>query len=212
MAKEPGRKADERPEEPESAPDDALAGDRERPLRPEMAGGAPVFGPHSGRERLAGGGIQRGEALQLSEEEDDFEDGRSSGGLTSRSQDDQWARGDVGSRAVEVRSGVLSVEGLGDTDVVEAARGEEPEAPEDLEGASSERRGIVAGAAETSRSAEPPRFERSPGIPVPDERGAELARNARSQGKTRKTAAKGKGARKGESKRKAPSKKYSQNA
>lgn len=78
---------------------------------PENDDGPVTFGPDVNKTALAGGGFKRGEALQLSEEEDDFEDGRSSGGVTSRSEADQWARGDVGSRSVDDRSGYLSVEG-----------------------------------------------------------------------------------------------------
>lgn len=81
------------------------------PPVPENEDGTVAFEPDVDKTAILGGGIKRGEALQLSEEEDDFEDGRSSGGTTSRSEIDQWARGDVGSRAVEDRTGYLSVEG-----------------------------------------------------------------------------------------------------
>lgn len=157
-------------------------------IRPESEGGEPTFDPDTGRQPLASGGVRRGEAMQLSEEEDDFEDGRSSSGTYSRSQEDQIARGDVGSRAVEVRSGYLSVEAPEDTDVVEAARAEgEPEASEDIEGDAREQQGVVAGGGETTRKATPPSFEKSPGIAVPDERYVEIARGggARASGKKR---------------------------
>lgn len=68
---------------------------------PENDDGPVTFEPDVDKTALPGGGFKRGEALQLSEEEDDFEDGRSSAGTTSRSEADQWARGDVGSRAAE---------------------------------------------------------------------------------------------------------------
>jgi hypothetical protein len=95
---------------------------------------ADVFGPDADKQKLVGGGAKRGEALQVSEEEDDFEDGRSSGGLTSRSQDDQWARGDVGSRAVEVRAGVLGVEPEDGETARDAAPPQFPRAPEEGRG------------------------------------------------------------------------------
>lgn len=62
-------------------------------------------------EPLASGGERRGEPLRPLEEEDDFEDGRSSSGLYSRGNTDPAAHGDVSSRAISVRTGVLSVEG-----------------------------------------------------------------------------------------------------
>ena len=86
-------------------------GPRKEALKPEQIGGVPRFEHDADTQPVRGGGARRGEALQVSEEEDDFEDGRSSAGLTSRSQEDQWARGDVGSRAVDTPSGYLSVEG-----------------------------------------------------------------------------------------------------
>lgn len=204
----------------DEAVDEALRDDT-RPLRQELAGGAPEFRADTDREALASGGVKRGEALQLAEEDDDFEDGRSSGGLSSRSQDDQWARGDVGSRAGDTRSGVLSVEGAGETVAGEAGRGEEAEEPEDLEGSRPpEHRGVEAGASETARGAEAASFETSPGVDAPDERVVEAARGrrrsgarskARVAGKTRKAGKKG-GGRRTKGKSKAPDKKYSQNA
>lgn len=190
------------------------------PIRPESEGGAADFTADSDRQPLPGGGVRRGEAMQLSEEEDDFEDGRSSSGTYSRAQEDQIARGDVGSRAVEVRSGYLSVEAPEDTDVAEAARAEgEPEPSEDIEGSGHEHQGVVAGGGETARKATPPSFEKSPGIAVPDERYVEIARTGgarnagkkgggrRSGGTTRRSGSK---TRKGA--RKAGRKTYSQNA
>jgi hypothetical protein len=189
-------------------------------IRPESEGGAADFTADTDRQPLPGGGVRRGEAVQLSEEEDDFEDGRSSSGITSRSQEDQIARGDVGSRAVEVRSGYLSVEAPEDTDVAEAARAEgEPEPSEDIEGSGHEQQGVVAGGGETSRQAAPAGFEKSPGIPVPDERVVEIARTGRARaagkrgggrrggGPSRRSGAK---TRKGS--RKTGRKTYSQNA
>lgn len=188
-------------------------------IRPESAGGEPSFDPDTGRQPLASGGVRRGEAMQLSEEEDDFEDGRSSSGTYSRSQEDHIARGDVGSRAVEVRSGYLSVEAPEDTDVVEAARAEgEPEPPEDIEGPAREQQGVVAGGGETSRNATAASFEKSPGIAVPDERYVEIARTGRARAAGKKGGRRSGGpsrragdkTRKGS--RKAGRKTYSQNA
>ena len=87
----------------------------EQPIPRAFTGEAEVFEQDSGRQPLASGGARRGEALQVAEEEDDFEDGRSSAGRFTRSQEDQWARGDVGSRAVETPTGVLGVERHGES-------------------------------------------------------------------------------------------------
>jgi hypothetical protein len=97
--------------QPEDDVVDTAFAETARPLSAESLGDAERFEPDTGRQPLASGGVKRGEALQVAEEEDDFEDGRSSGGRTSRSQEDQWARGDVGSRATETPSGYLSVDG-----------------------------------------------------------------------------------------------------
>lgn len=52
----------------------------------------------------------RGKALTASEREDDFEDGRTAGGLHSRAEEDLAARGDEGSRRFAARSGPYGVE------------------------------------------------------------------------------------------------------
>lgn len=76
----------------------------------EEAAGSGGFGPDSDRLPLAGGGVKRGEALQLVEEEDDFEDGRSSGGVTSRSQLDAWGGPDR-TRAIDSNAAKFGVTG-----------------------------------------------------------------------------------------------------
>lgn len=67
------------------------------------------------------GGARRGEPLRLSEEEDDFEDGRSSGGLYSRLELDRWDRGEQGSKRQSARMGIQSVEGEGEPDTAAAS-------------------------------------------------------------------------------------------
>lgn len=52
----------------------------------------------------------RGKPLTNSEREDDFEDGRTQGGLYSRAEEDLAARGDVGSRRFPARAGLYGVE------------------------------------------------------------------------------------------------------
>lgn len=52
----------------------------------------------------------RRKALTPTEEQDDFEDGRTQGGLYSREEEDLAARGDVGSRRFAARSGPYGVE------------------------------------------------------------------------------------------------------
>lgn len=52
----------------------------------------------------------RRKALTESERQDDFEDGRTQGGLYSRDEEDLAARGDEGSRRRDVRAGPLAVE------------------------------------------------------------------------------------------------------
>lgn len=104
---------------------DSAFSENARPLPPESEEGPERFEADTNRQPLASGGAKIGEALQLSEEDDDFEDGRSSAGRTSRSQEDQWGRGDIGSRATDAKSGYMSVEGTEES----VDKGEETTAP-----------------------------------------------------------------------------------
>lgn len=63
----------------------------------------------AGREPR-GPGRRGGEPLLLSEEEDDFENGKSSSGLYSRGETDFSSRGESGSRRGEARVGPMAVE------------------------------------------------------------------------------------------------------
>lgn len=71
----------------------------------EQPNDAPLF-----EQEPVKSAARRGGALTLTEEEDDFEDGRSSSGLESRQELDASARGEQGSRRIESRSGAFSVE------------------------------------------------------------------------------------------------------
>jgi hypothetical protein len=66
-----------------------------------------------GKTPLASGGEKRGEPLTPFEEQDDFEDGRSSGGVQSRAENDRWGRGEEASRLTDARTGPLSVDDPG---------------------------------------------------------------------------------------------------
>lgn len=107
---------------PEAAP----LGEEEQEEEPTSVDAAAV-------QAIASGGAKRGEPLKVIEEEDDFEDGRSSAGRHSRAEYDEWTRGDVGSRGSDTHSGVLSVEGERDDRAFHAgARSKPSPEPEEV--------------------------------------------------------------------------------
>lgn len=120
-------------EAPEPAPTpDQLAEEEDPPPLPrgedadldELGARIEEPAPGADREPLRSGGVRRGEPMTAADEEDDFEDGRSSAGTFSRAREDLEGRGDL-SRDLETRTGWLSVERGPDT-----TRGAEPPAPD----------------------------------------------------------------------------------
>jgi hypothetical protein len=77
---------------------------------PRRARRTTALEPDGGGDERAAAVLAPRRALTPSEAEDDFEDGRTAGGLYSRSEEDWAARGDVGSRRKDLRAGPFSVE------------------------------------------------------------------------------------------------------